>query len=82
MNAIINHYDRPKNQFKQASQQNVKERKQIKWKKLQKIHHRLNELKKAVNGRESFVKRGLGNRGSKMLNWLFSGSKHKKIWST
>ncbi|KAK4024941.1 hypothetical protein OUZ56_010433 [Daphnia magna] len=57
MNAMTDHYDGPKSQFKQALQQHVKERAQKELLKLRKIHQRWNELKSAVGVQESRVKR-------------------------
>ncbi|KAK4021906.1 hypothetical protein OUZ56_007395 [Daphnia magna] len=74
VNAMSDHYDRAKSQFKQALQQHVKERAQEELLKLRKIHQRWNELETAVGVLESRVKLGLVDGGGRILNWLFGVS--------
>lgn len=79
VNAMSDHYDGVKSQFKQALQQHVKERAQEELLKLRKVHQRWNELKTAVGVQESRVKRGLVDGGGRLLNWLFGVSTQEDL---
>ncbi|KAK4007349.1 hypothetical protein OUZ56_012509 [Daphnia magna] len=79
VNAMSDHYDGVKSQFKQALQQHVKERAQEELLKLRKVHQRWNELKTAVGVQESRVKRGLVDGGGRLINWLFGVSTQEDL---
>ncbi|KZS19711.1 Uncharacterized protein APZ42_013760 [Daphnia magna] len=71
INAMSDHYDGPKSQFKSRAQEEFL--------KYQKIHQRWNKLKTAVGVQESRVKRGLVDGRGRLLNWLFGVSTQEDL---